>query len=40
MKVPLFQWNHVFTNPKWKSMIDAWFRKFKFSIYINNFFLF
>jgi hypothetical protein len=26
-----------FKNPKWKPMIDAWFRKFDISIYLDIF---
>ncbi|XP_073267795.1 uncharacterized protein [Populus alba] len=29
MEVLLLQWSQVFKNSEWKSMIDAWFRKFK-----------
>jgi len=40
MKLPLIKWSQVFKNPKWKLMIDAWFRKFEVSIYINIFLIF
>jgi hypothetical protein len=38
MEMPLFKWSPIFKNPKWKPMIDVWFRKLKVSIYINIFF--
>ena len=38
MEVLLFQWGQVFKNPEWKSMIDAWFGRFKVSINLNIFY--
>jgi hypothetical protein len=38
MEMPLFKWSPIFKNPKWKPMIDVWFRKLKVSVYINIFF--
>jgi len=40
IKIYLFHWCWVFKNSEWKLIIDAWFVKFKVSIYINNFLLF
>jgi hypothetical protein len=37
MEVPFFQMSQVSKNPEWKSIIDAWFRKFRVSINLNNF---
>jgi hypothetical protein len=37
MEMSLFQWSQVFKNLEWKPMIDAWFGKFRISIYLNNF---
>jgi hypothetical protein len=37
---PLFQWSQVSKSPKWKPMIDPWFKRFKVSINLNNFVLF
>jgi hypothetical protein len=32
MKILLFQWSQVFKHPDWKSQVDAWFTRFKFSV--------
>jgi len=39
MRVSLFQWSHVSRYSKWKLIIDAWFKKFRVNIYLNNFLL-
>jgi hypothetical protein len=37
MEVPFFQMSQVSKNLEWKPIIDAWFRKFRVSINLNNF---
>jgi hypothetical protein len=39
MKIPLFQWNQVSKHSEWKSMINAWFGRFKININLNIFFI-
>jgi myosin-crossreactive antigen len=35
----IVSWNQVFKYPKWKPMIDTWFRRFKVNINLNIFFI-